>query len=118
MPIKPGKDETQSEWMSRCVPEMLEAGSDRSQEQAVAICLDIWRNRNKQLEPDPGESRDEFMDRCTSELTDGGMEVVQMPPAMMAEFRASTAPLFDAFLKRVPASEKPVRAFLAEVKRT
>jgi hypothetical protein len=46
------------------------------------------------------------------------MEVVTIPPAMMKEFQAKTAPLLDAFLKRVPASEKPVRAFLAEVKRS
>ena len=32
--------------------------------------------------------------------------------------RPRTAPLLDAFLKRVPASEKPVKAFLAEVKRS
>ena len=51
-------------------------------------------------------------------LTDGGMEVVQVPPAMMKDFQAKTAPLQDAFLKRVPASEKPVKAFLAEVKRS
>ena len=46
------------------------------------------------------------------------MEVVQVPPAMMKDFQAKTAPLLDAFLKRVPASEKPVKAFLAEVKRS
>ena len=43
------------------------------------------------------------------------MEVLKIPPAMMKDFQAKTAPLQDAFLKRVPASEKPVRAFLAEV---
>src|SRR5262245_31865985 len=74
MPIKPGKDETQSEWMSRCVPEMLDADSSRTQEQAVAICIDIWRNRNKQdVAPDPGERHSDFMDRCIAELTDDGM---------------------------------------------
>jgi hypothetical protein len=36
----------------------------------------------------------------------------------MKDFQARTAPLLDAFLKRVPASAKPVRAFLAEVKRS
>jgi hypothetical protein len=45
------------------------------------------------------------------------MEVVQIPEAMMKEFRARTAPLLEAFLKRVPAAEKPVRAYLAEMKR-
>ena len=36
---------------------------------------------------------------------------------MMKDFQAKTAPLLGCFLKRVPASEKPVKAFLAEVKR-
>lgn len=47
MPIRPGKEETQSEWMGRCVPEMIGTGPDkRPQDQAVAICLDIWAHRN------------------------------------------------------------------------
>jgi TRAP-type C4-dicarboxylate transport system substrate-binding protein len=49
-------------------------------------------------------------------LTDNGMELVSISPAMMKELRAKTAPLLDAFLKRVPAAEKPVRAYLAETK--
>jgi len=43
MPIKPGKDETQSEWMQRCVSEMMSSG-DREQEQAVAACMSMWRD--------------------------------------------------------------------------
>jgi TRAP-type C4-dicarboxylate transport system substrate-binding protein len=50
-------------------------------------------------------------------LKEGGMEVVPVPDAMMADIRAKTAPLLEAFLKRVPAADKPVRAYLAEVKR-
>lgn len=44
MPIKPGKSETQSEWMERCVPEMMGDGK-RPQDQAVAACLTMWRDR-------------------------------------------------------------------------
>jgi TRAP-type C4-dicarboxylate transport system substrate-binding protein len=51
-------------------------------------------------------------------LKEGGMEVVPVPDAMMTEIRARTAPLLDAFLKRVPAADKPVRAYLAEMKRS
>ena len=50
-------------------------------------------------------------------LTDGGMEIVPVPPQMMADLRAKTAPLLDAFLKRVPAADKPVKAYLVEMKR-
>ena len=42
MPMTPGKDETQSEFMARCVPDMKGDGK-RPQEQAVAACLEMWR---------------------------------------------------------------------------
>ena len=50
-------------------------------------------------------------------LKEGGMEVVPVSDAMMKDIRAKTAPQLDAFLKRVPAADKPVRAYLAEMKR-
>jgi len=50
-------------------------------------------------------------------LKEGGMEVVPVTDAMMTDIRAKTAPLLEAFLKRVPAADKPVRAYLAEIKR-
>jgi hypothetical protein len=50
-------------------------------------------------------------------LKEGGMEVVPVTDAMMADIRAKTAPLLESFLKRVPAADKPVRAYLAEIKR-
>jgi len=97
--------------------------------QMVNINTDTWKKFSpahqkaieelaKSLEPEFWASSLKADTDSLKRLTDGGMEVVQMPPAMMADFRARTAPLLDAFLKRVPASEKPVRAFLAEVKRT
>ena len=46
------------------------------------------------------------------------MEVVIPPPQMMADLRKKTAPLLDDFLKRVPAAEKPIKAYLVEVKRS
>jgi HK97 family phage prohead protease len=95
MPIAPKKGESQSEWMSRCVPEMIGTGPDkRPQEQAVAACLQIWRDtghkapkpkskeeileniirwaaqRNRAVpEPDEDESRGEFIARCVDEVT-------------------------------------------------
>jgi hypothetical protein len=47
MPMNPRKGEDQSAWMSRCVPEMISATKPkRPQDQAVAICLDIWRKKD------------------------------------------------------------------------
>jgi HK97 family phage prohead protease/HK97 family phage major capsid protein len=43
MPMTPHAGESQTEFMSRCVSEMM--SGDRPQDQAVAICLDIWNNK-------------------------------------------------------------------------
>ena len=72
----------------------------------------------KKLEPDFWAESLKADKDSLKRLIDGGMEVVTIPPAMMKDFQAKTAPLQEAFLKRVPASEKPVKAFLAEVKRS
>ncbi|MFH0298367.1 phage major capsid protein [Bradyrhizobium sp. 31Argb] len=72
MPIKPHKGESQSDFLSRCVPEMMGDG-DRPRDQAVAACMQIWRDKDKsakQIEPDDDESHGEFMDRCIDELGD------------------------------------------------
>src|SRR5215831_10426107 len=83
MPLpKPHKGEAQDAFMSRCMHEAYgaDAPSDRTQEQAVAMCFDAWRSkdkRNKQepdlsLEdcPDPeeDESENEYLDRCMAEM--------------------------------------------------
>jgi HK97 family phage prohead protease/HK97 family phage major capsid protein len=47
MPMNPRKGEDQSSFMGRCVPEMISATKPkRPQDQAVAICLDIWRKKD------------------------------------------------------------------------
>jgi TRAP-type C4-dicarboxylate transport system substrate-binding protein len=96
--------------------------------QMVNINLDTWKKLApahqkaveelaKKLEPEFWAASLKADEDSLKRLKEGGMEVVAIPPAMMQDFRNRTAPLFDAFLKRVPASEKPVRAFLAELKR-
>lgn len=89
MPINPGQDESQSDWMSRCVPEMMGTGPDaRDQDQAVAICMDIWRQDHpedayrggrprrrpaastRQLSPRDDETYSDWMDRCSDETGD------------------------------------------------
>jgi HK97 family phage prohead protease/HK97 family phage major capsid protein len=75
MPIKPNKDESQSDWMHRCVSEMMGDGK-REQDQAVAACMSMWRSREKQVEPDDGESFEDFMDRCEEELDSDECRVI------------------------------------------
>ncbi len=74
MAIKPGKGESQSDWMARCVPDMMgkNGGTKRPNDQAVAACLQMWRDKDKQLKecdpPEDDESEEEFMDRCTEDM--------------------------------------------------
>ena len=44
-------------------------------------------------------------------------ETVAIPEAMTAEMRKRTAHLLDDFMKRVPSSQGPIKAYLAEMKR-
>jgi HK97 family phage prohead protease len=63
MPMKPHKGESQSDFMSRCVPEMMGDGK-REQDQAVAACAQIWRDKDKMMKnpakeyADPGYQAD------------------------------------------------------------
>ncbi len=50
-------------------------------------------------------------------LTEGGMQLVTPSEQMMADLRKRTAPMIADFIKRVPAAEKPIKAYLAEMKR-
>jgi TRAP-type C4-dicarboxylate transport system substrate-binding protein len=97
--------------------------------QLVTINLDAW----KKLKPEHQKALEDVARRLEPEfwavslkndtdslerLKQGGMEVVNIPPAMIAEFRARTASLVDAYLKRVPQGEAAVRAYMAETKKT
>jgi TRAP-type C4-dicarboxylate transport system substrate-binding protein len=97
--------------------------------QLVTINLDAW----KKLKPEHQKALEDVARRLEPEfwavslkndtdsldrLKQGGMEVVNIPSAMIAEFRARTASLVDAYLKRVPQGEAAVRAYQAETKKT
>jgi HK97 family phage prohead protease len=79
MPDKPPSQfDNESDWMAYCVPFMMRpSGDNMPNKQAVAACLNMWRNRKDAGEvlaeksagmmPTADESRQEFIDRCTSE---------------------------------------------------
>ncbi len=54
----------------------------------------------------------------TAKLIAGGMQRVEVPAPMMAELRKRTAQITLDFMSRVPESEKPIKAYLSEMKRT
>jgi len=69
------------------------------------------------LEPEFWASSLEADKNSAKRLTEGGMQIVVPPAAMMDELRKRTANMLTDFMKRVPASEKPIKAYLAEMKR-
>jgi len=91
MPLpKPHKGEAQDAFMSRCMHEAYgsDAPSDRTQEQAVAMCFSAWRDahggeppkkeddkmQRKQAydcpDPEDDESKSDYMNRCVDEVMD------------------------------------------------
>jgi len=99
-------------WSSQMVTVNLDAWKKLTPEQQKAI-----ETVAKKLEPDFWAVSLKADTDSLKRLTDGGMEVVSVPDPMLKDMREKTAPLLDAFMKRVPASEKPIKAYLAEVKR-
>lgn len=50
MPDPNPSQESQEEWISRCIPVVLEEGTAENQEQASAICYDMWRDATAHAE--------------------------------------------------------------------
>lgn len=48
MPIKPRKNESKNDFIQRCVG--VEVNSGKPQDQAVAICYDVWRRHKRKKE--------------------------------------------------------------------
>ena len=47
MPIKPGKDESQKDFVSRCIKTEMDAGTAKDTKQASAMCYSMWREHEK-----------------------------------------------------------------------
>jgi HK97 family phage major capsid protein/HK97 family phage prohead protease len=84
MPLpKPHKGESQSDFVGRCMHEAYgdNAPPDRTQDQAVAMCMQAWRDGNKSIvkqcsPPEDGESFEDFMDRCTDEMDEDACQMM------------------------------------------
>jgi TRAP-type C4-dicarboxylate transport system substrate-binding protein len=94
----------------------------------VAINNDVWKKIRpehqkaitdlaKKLEPEFWDASFAADKDCAKKMVDGGMELVQPSAQMMNDLRKRTAHLLDDFMKKVPASQAPIKAYLAEVKR-
>lgn len=49
---KPGKNESQKDFVSRCIPIVLDEGTAKDQKQAAAICYSLWREAKKETDMD------------------------------------------------------------------
>ena len=47
MPIPKPEKETQTEWIKRCVPVVIQDGTTDKVDKAVAICFSMWREALK-----------------------------------------------------------------------
>ncbi len=94
----------------------------------VNINLDTWKKipapQQKameelavKLEPEFWEVSAQADRDALKKLIDNGMEVVQIPAAMMSDIRKRAAPLLDEYVKRVPAAGPIVKQYLASVGR-
>ncbi len=95
--------------------------------QMVTINNDTWRKISPanqkaiidlaaKLEPEFWERSLQADRDSAKKLRDGGMQMVVVPQSMMVELRRRTAPMVADY-QRVPAAEKPIKAYLAEMKR-
>lgn len=71
----------------------------------------------KKLEPEFWASSLQADKDSNAKLIAGGMQLVIPSAAMTADLQKKTAPMIAEFYKRVPAAEKPIKAYLAEMKR-
>jgi TRAP-type C4-dicarboxylate transport system substrate-binding protein len=95
----------------------------------VAINNDVWKKIKpehqkaitelaKKLEPEFWNSAFAADKDCAKKMVDGGMQLVTPSAAMMADLRKRSDHLVADFMKKVPSSQAPIKAYLAEVKRS
>ena len=94
----------------------------------VAINIDTWKKINpehqkaltdvaKKLEPEFWDVAFAADADCSKKMIEGGMQRVTPSAAMMTDLRKRTEHLLVDFMKKVPSSQAPIKAYLAEVKR-
>lgn len=96
--------------------------------QMVNINLDVWKKLSRpqqdameqvarRLEPQFWSNTTKVDVDSMARLKSMGMEVVPISSAMAGEMRARTSSMTATFMKKLPASEAPLKAYLADVRR-
>lgn len=99
-------------WSSQMMTVNLDAWKKLTPEQQMAV-----EAVAKRLEPEFWAVSIAADTESSAKLKANGMELIEIPAPMMADFRAKTAGILDDYIKRVPAAAGPIKAYLAEMKR-
>jgi TRAP-type C4-dicarboxylate transport system substrate-binding protein len=99
-------------WSSQMMNVNLDAWKKLTPEQQKAI-----EDLAAKMEPDFWATSIKADADSAAKLKAGGMELVEIPAPMMADFRTRTASILDEYIKRVPAAAAPIKAYLTEMKR-
>jgi len=76
MPSPPKDGESRDDFIGRCVPVVLEEGTAKDQDQAVAICSSMYEDGKAAhaMGPEDGESQADWMSRCIADMTGDGKD--------------------------------------------
>src|SRR5262245_5946413 len=88
MPVPtPTPRDSQSEYMGRCMHEAYgpDAPDERTQDQAIAMCMQAWRDKDKKElvkkqdapSPEPDEDEDDYLERCLEEMTEDNPDMTE-----------------------------------------
>jgi len=76
MPSPPKDGESRDDFIGRCVPVVLEDGTAKDQDQAVAICSSMYEDGKAAhaMGPSDEESESDWMGRCVADMTADGKD--------------------------------------------
>jgi TRAP-type C4-dicarboxylate transport system substrate-binding protein len=94
----------------------------------LSINLDAWKkipanhqkaieDLAKRMEPEFWGVADKMDKESIAKLTAQGMELVAIPPAMIASIQKMASPMLDAYVQKTPAAEPIIKRYLASVGR-
>jgi hypothetical protein len=107
----PGENETREDFISRCIPIVLEEGTAENQDQAVAVCNSMWRDAKNKTFEEPEKGKTLHVKFTSSE------EVFRYPPreagsgsvAPHGEQQSAFVPIRKNTLKAVSSTDDILR---------
>jgi TRAP-type C4-dicarboxylate transport system substrate-binding protein len=104
---------TSHSWMSQIV-----SINNESWKRIAASNQKVMTDVARRLEPEFWTASAQADREGGDRLVAGGMQRVEVPPAMMSDLRKRTATMIVGYVERVPEAAAPLKAYLAEMKRS